>query len=344
MPIELPFVSIIMPVRNEAAFIQQSLGAILAQDYPPGRVEVIIVDGMSDDGTRAFLQEVASKEERVVILDNPKQIMPSGMNLGIKRARGEVIFCVGGHAVIPPSYVTECVECLHKENADGVGGAMDSDASGYVGEAIAAGMSSPFGIGASGFRTAGRSAAPVEVDTLPFWAFRRGVFERVGLFNEQMVRHQDYELNYRVRRSGGKLLLLPWLRVKYYVRSTLPRFWRQYWQYGIWKGRFLRTYPASLHFRHLVPPLFVLSLLTALVLALLVPPAGILCLCFLAAAYGCFLVVATACLALKGHLRHAPLIPLVLLSLHGIWGTGVWAGLIAGKISEKPPRLCDFPQ
>jgi succinoglycan biosynthesis protein ExoA len=340
MPPDLPFVSIVMPARNEARFIERSLGAILAQNYSPNRLEVIIVDGMSDDGTRAIVEATARTNQRVVMLDNPRRIMPSGMNLGIKRAKGEVIFCIGGHAVIPADYVTQCVEWLRKEDVDGVGGAVDSQATGYVGKAIAAGMSSPFGIGASGFRTAGRDGVPLPVDTLPFWAFRRSVFDRVGLFNEAMVRHQDYELNYRIRNSGGKLLLLPWLRVTYFVRSSLWQFWRQYWQYGIWKGRFLRTYPASARLRHMVPPLFVLSLITAVGLTF-AAPVGRVCLLLLAAAYGSFLLLATLWLAVKGHFRQAPLIPLVLISLHLIWGAGVWVGLLWGKISETAAQLGD---
>jgi succinoglycan biosynthesis protein ExoA len=328
-----------MPTRNEARFIARTLGAILAQDYSPDSVEVIVVDGMSEDETRKIVREYASKDPRIVLLDNPGKIVSSGMNLGIKKAKGDVVFRVDGHSVIPPDYISQCVKWLKKENVDGVGGAVDSEAMSYVGEAIAACMSSAFGIGASGFRTARQDGVPIEVDTLPFWAFRRSVFERIGLFNEQMVRHQDYELNYRLRSTGGKLLLLPWLRVKYYVRSTLRNFWRQYWQYGIWKGRFLRTYPASVRLRHLVPPLFVLAMTTAIASLLVDPSAGIDCLALLAAIYCSYLVVATVWLVKKGHLAHAPLIPLVLLSLHLIWGYGVWAGLLSGKVSEKAARL-----
>ncbi len=218
MPQYLPFVSIVMPVRNEAQFIERSLEAILAQDYAPNRVEVIIVDGMSGDGTRAMVQEVTRTNHRVVMLDNPKRIMPCGMNLGIRHAKGAVIFCVGGHAVIPSDYVSQCVQWLLKEKSRGVGGAIDSEATTYVASAVAAAMSSPFGIGNSRFRTSRPTCAPIEVDHLPFWAFRRDVFDRIGLFNEQMVRHQDYDLSYRFRSSGGKLLLLTSLRLKYYVR------------------------------------------------------------------------------------------------------------------------------
>ncbi len=335
MPQYLPFVSIIMPVRNEAQFIERSLGAILAQDYAPNRVEVIIVDGMSDDGTRAIVQEIAKRDQRVVMIDNPKRITPCGMNLGIKRATGDVIFRVDGHAVVPPDYISECLEWLFKEEVEGVGGAVNSEGTSYIGEAIAVGMSSPFGIGGFGFRTAGHNRIPIPVDTLPFWAFRRNVFDRIGLFNEQMLRHQDYEFNYRLRSSGGRLLLLPWLRVKYYVRSTLPKFWRQYWQYGVWKGRFLCTYPRSVRFRHFVPPVFVVAVISTIMLAVLAPALGTRCLALVAGAYFSFLVAATLILAAHGHIRQAPLIPLILLSLHVIWGAGVWAGLISGKIPQE---------
>jgi hypothetical protein len=154
-----------------------------------------------------------------------------------------------------------------------------------------------------------------------------------------MVRHQDYELNYRLRESGGKILLLPWLRVRYHVRSGLNALRRQYWQYGFWKGRFLRTYPASARFRHLVPPLFVLSVTISILLTLVAPVMGAVCLSTLVAGYAGFVLFATLWLAGQGHLKHAPLIPVVLLSLHLIWGAGVWAGLLAGKISGKPARL-----
>lgn len=334
-----PFVSVVMPARNEAEFIERSLGAILAQDYPGDRLEVIVVDGMSDDGTREFLRKTTSADSRLSVIDNPRKVIPSAMNLGIRRARGSVILRVDGHSVIPPDYVSSCIEWLLKENVDGVGGAVRSEATTIVGRAIADGMSSPFGIGASGFRTANHDHVPREVDTLPFWAFKRDVFTRIGLFNESFERHEDYELNYRLRKSGGKLLLLPWLRVKYYVRSTFPQLWRQYWGYGLWKGRFLRTYPGSVRLKHLVPPAFVFSLTATALLLLIFPKAGFLCLSLLAIAYCGFLLLGTVCITRKGSFRRAPLIPLVLLSLHLAWGTGVWAGILLGRISQPPGRL-----
>jgi hypothetical protein len=244
--------------------------------------------------------------------------------------------------MLPGNYVRECVKCLVEADVDCVGGAMDSIGVGYVAQGIAVAMSSRFGVGGSGFRTQGPKPVPVPTDTVPFGVFRRRVFECIGLFNESMVRHQDYELNYRLREAGGKMLLLPWLRVRYQVRSGLNALRRQYWQYGFWKGRFLRTYPASARFRHLVPPLFVLSMTISILLVFVAPVVGAACLSTLVAAYAGFVLLATLSLAGQGHLKHAPLIPVVLLSLHLIWGAGVWAGLLAGKISGKPAQLPDF--
>jgi glycosyltransferase involved in cell wall biosynthesis len=243
---KLPSVSFVMPVRNEAEFIRECLEAVRAQDFAGELVDIIVVDGMSDDGTLDILAEIGRTEPRLKVIQNPARIVPVAMNLGIRRARADIVIRVDGHAVIPRDYARGCVESLLKEKVECVGGAIDSVGTSHTGAVIAAAMSSPFGVGGFGFRTAGTDHTPVPVATVPFGAFRREVFARVGFFNEEMVRHQDYEFNYRLRKSGGKILLLPWLRVKYYVRSNLRALWRQYWGYGLWKGRMLRTYPESL--------------------------------------------------------------------------------------------------
>ena len=165
-----------------------------------------------------------------------------------------------------------------------------------MGEAIALATSSRFGVGGSRYRTCRPENQPVLTDTVPFWAMRRQVFERIGLFREEMLCHEDYEFNYRLRQSGGKVLLLPWLRSKYYVRSTLSGLARQYWRYGIWKGRFLRSHPESLKARHLIPPLFVVALAGG-ALASFRGAAGRFAFVSLVALYAGFLLAATANLA-----------------------------------------------
>ena len=348
-----PLVSVVMPVRNEAAFIARNLEAVLAQDYPADRLEVLVADGMSEDATREIVRELIHRTRRgaaraaggapaevaedspVVLVDNPDRIMPAGANAAIRRARGEIVLLLGGHAELPAGYIRACVSCLLETGADCAGGAMVSVGEGELGGAIAAAMSSPFGIGNSGFRAAPQHSAPVPTDTVPFGAYRRDVFARVGLFNPGMVRHQDYEFNYRLRRAGGRILLLPGLKATYHVRSTLPGLWRQYWQYGIWKGRFVRRFPDSLRARHLAPSLFALGLLASAFLAPAFHAARVT-LAILGATYLAFVLAASLAFAARGQARHVPWLPLVMPCLHLSYGLGVWLGLLMPRVAAAP--------
>jgi len=340
---ELPSVSIVLPIRNEAGFIGRVLDAVLAQDYPAEKLEVVVADGMSSDGTREVVRTAIERLEqsgaagpRLVLIENPGRTMPLGANAALKRASGDVHLILGGHTLLPRDYTRRCVEALVSTGADCVGGAMESAGSGYVGEAIACAMGSAFGVGASGFRVATGASGPLPTDTVPFGVYRRDVFDRIGYYNPAMVRHQDYELNWRLRNAGGRIVLLPALRVRYHVRPTLSRLWSQYWQYGIWKGRFLRAHPESLKLRHLAPPLLVLGLALGALAALASPamrPLAVL----IFGAYALFLAVAALTLGSRGAARHAPLLPLVLACLHVSYGAGVWLGL-ASPLPVASPR------
>jgi cellulose synthase/poly-beta-1,6-N-acetylglucosamine synthase-like glycosyltransferase len=313
-----------MPIRNEAGTIEQSLGAVLAQTYPPEQLEIIVSDGLSTDGTREIVQSFSCPNLRLI--DNPGQIVPTGLNAAIQQATGDIIVRIDGHAFVEPDYVEQCVSWLLKQDVVCAGGAIESLGRGIVGEAIALAMSSPFGVGSFGFRTLGKDAAPQLTDTVPFGAYRRQVFAQVGLFNEKMVRHQDYEFCYRLRQAGGQILLLPQVRVKYYVRSSLSDLWRQYWQYGLWKGQFLRHYPASWQFRHLVPPGFV-GTVAVTILSGLFFPWNSLFLAALLLMYSLFLLTAVVYLSLKkSTLRYIFILPLCLSCLHISWGLGIWLG------------------
>ena len=337
---DLPLVSVVIPVRNEAGFIARNLDAVLAQDYPPDRLEILVADGMSEDGTRDIVREYHSNGAKhggaaVELVDNPERIMPTGTNAAIRRARGDVILLLGGHASLPRDYIRACVDELLRSDADCVGGAMVSVGEGPTGEAIAAAMSSPFGIGNSGFRTGAPGEGARPADTVPFGAFRRRVFERIGLFNPNMVRHQDYELNYRLRQSGGTILLLPSLRATYHVRPSLQSLARQYWQYGIWKGRFVRNHPDSLRPRHLAPSMLVLAFVVTTIAALFLPAARIAWLVLLAA-YAAFLLLAV--FTMRGRLAWDRLLrlPVVIMILHMGYGSGFWYGLIQPPVPPAP--------
>jgi succinoglycan biosynthesis protein ExoA len=248
----LPKVSIVVPMRNEMAWIDRCLGAILAQDYPPDRVELIVVDGMSDDGTYEHLTGLAKREPRLRVLRNPRKIVPSSLNLAIREARGEVIVRVDAHTEIAPDYVKVGAEVLTRTAADNVGGPMVKIGGGAVGDAIAAAMSSRFGIGSYfQFGTAER-----EADTVYMGMWPRQVFERVGLFDEELVRNQDDELSYRIRKAGGRIIVSPAMRSRYQNRQSWRKLVKQFFEYGLWKTRVLQKHPRQMSLRHYVPPGF----------------------------------------------------------------------------------------
>ncbi|HPO57840.1 MAG TPA: glycosyltransferase family 2 protein [Anaerolineaceae bacterium] len=255
---ELPFVTVIMPIRNEEKYIAGSLEAVLNQDYPAGRMEVLVADGMSTDRTREIVQRMAQGDPRVRLLDNPGRIVPTGLNLALRQARGEIMVRVDGHCIIAPDYVSHCVRLLQEGRADGVGGPMETVGEDPLSQTIALAMSSAFGVGGSAFRTV--KDRELEVETVPFPAYRMETIRRIGLFDEEQVRNQDDEYNYRLLKHGGRILLSPAIRSRYYSRSSLKKLWRQYFQYGFWKVRVLQKHPRQLRLRQFVPPVFVAGL------------------------------------------------------------------------------------
>ena len=249
---KLPKVTVIMPVRNEAEYIEKSLGAVLEQDYPPDLMEVIISDGMSTDGTRDIVRSFESNRHNIFLIDNPGKIVPAGLNKAINQAKGEIIIRVDGHCEIESTYVRRCVKHLLKGGIDAVGGPIETIGENNISEAIAIGMSSNFGVGGSAFRTIKNKEA--FVDTVAFPAYPKRTIEKCGLFDEELVRNQDDEYNYRLRELGGKILLSPDIKSKYYGRSSLKALWRQYFQYGYWKVRVMQKHPRQMRLRHFVPP------------------------------------------------------------------------------------------
>jgi glycosyltransferase involved in cell wall biosynthesis len=320
----LPFVSVVMPIRNEGSFITTSLGAVLAQDYPVDRIEIIVADGMSSDNTREVVRSLQEQYPRVRLVDNPGRYVPTGLNAAIREARGEIIVRVDGHTIIAPDYVRECVAALSHSGASNVGGRMDAVTEGRVGGAIALATSSPFGVGGARFHY---SQQEEWVDTVYLGAWHRETFSSIGLFDEEQVRNQDDEFNYRLRAQGGKVLLTPRIRSSYYNRATLRSLWRQYFQYGYWKVRVLQKHPLQMRPRQFAPPLFVLGLLVGTVLAPFYQAAlyawlGIL------ATYALANLSASLVTARRGGWRHLPLLPLVFAVLHVSYGLGFLLGLV----------------
>lgn len=315
-----PFVTVILPVRNEEHFIERSLGAVLRQDYPADKIEVIVADGMSDDATLEKARSLPGAE-RVRIVPNPRRIQAAGLNEAITQARGEVIVRVDGHTVIAADYVRQCVAALHTTGAQNVGGAMNPVGSTAMGKAIAAAGKSPFAV-PTAFHV---SQQPQYTDTVYLGAWHREMFEQVGLFDEKVNINEDYELNYRIIKNGGKIYFTPDIQSAYYGRQTLQALAKQYYRYGLVKTRTLRKHPASLKPRHLVAPLFVLGVVVGGLLSLVHPV-------FLALWLAGLLLYALATLTFSlkvasqtewGNLWR---LPIVFLTIHLSWGVGFWAG------------------
>jgi len=335
------FVSIILPIQNESAYIEKSLCSIFAQDYRDDGMEILIADGMSKDNTRGIVREFARDhpEIQIRILDNPGKIVPTGMNIALREAEGSIIIRVDGHCIIAPDYIRKCVGHIQKDNVDGVGGPMESIGETKIAKAIAFGMSSPFGVGNSAFRTIfGKSML---ADTVPFPAYTRQIIERAGSYDEELVRNQDDEYNYRIRELGGKILLADDVRSTYFSRTSLKGLWRQYFQYGFWKVRVLQKHPHQMSLRQFVPPVFVLALLTSALLALssiLRPLSFIAPLTYLLANLGASLWTASR----RGWFA-LPYLPLVFAILHLSYGLGFLAGLLkfahrwGDKLGKTPP-------
>ncbi|HEC92761.1 MAG TPA: glycosyltransferase family 2 protein [Candidatus Atribacteria bacterium] len=255
-----PSVSIIIPCYNEEQFIGKCLDSILSQDYPKEKLEILIVDGRSKDRTREIVQNYCKQYSFVKLLDNPEKFTPSGLNIGIKNAQGEIIIRMDAHAEYNNDYIRKCVENLEEHKVDNVGGIIKTIPSKntLVAKAIALCLSHPFGTGNSYFRIG--SKEPQLVDTVFGGCYRREVFDRIGLFNEKMIRSQDIEFNLRLRDKAGKILLVPDIVSYYYSQSTLLGFLKHNFLDGIWVTYPLKSGIQSFSWRHLTPLFFLLVL------------------------------------------------------------------------------------
>jgi len=327
-----------MPIYNEAGFIERSLGAVLSQEYPSDRLEVLVVDGMSTDGTREAVQQLLAESSIATrLLENKARIAAPGLNLATQEARGDVIIRVDGHCIIAPDYVRKCVEHMQQLNVEAVGGPMQTIGEGYISELTAIAMSSKFGVGNSAFRT--ESGLTKLVDTVPFPAYTREIVKRAGPYDEELVRNQDDEYNYRIRQLGGQILLAGDVHSKYYSRSSLQKMAKQYFQYGLYKVRVLQKHPLQMSLRQFVPPAFVLSLVVSLGIALLgqSPWPFFLVLCsYILADLGASLVT-----ALQHGRRYFPVLPLAFAILHLSYGFVFVAGLFkfSGRWKDMSHRV-----
>lgn len=344
----LPFVSVLMPVRNEEKFIGRSLGAVLAQDYPLDRMEIIVADGMSNDMTRQVFDHLALGRNNISLIDNPEKIVATGLNRAMEVSRGEIIVRVDGHCEIASDYVSKCVSHLMQSKVAGVGGPMETIGETPAAQTIALAMSSPFGVGGSAFRTV--KNRDMFVETVPFPAYWRKDILIAGQFDEELVRNQDDEYNYRLISLGKKLLLASDVHSRYYSRSSIRSLWHQYFQYGFYKVRVMQKHPRQMRLRQFVPALLIAGLVGSAVIAMIFPALWL----FPFTVLGSYLVVnllISILTASRYGWQHLSLLPITFSILHFSYGAGFWTGMFrfrkywnssrlesqAGRQSGNPP-------
>ena len=323
----VPAVSVIVPCRNEERYIERCLDSILASDYLPERLEVLVVDGQSDDRTRTILDDYASRHPTVRVLDNPKRIQSTALNLGIRAARGEILVRMDAHVMYPRSYIGDLVAALLETGADNIGGVLITLPANQtaIGRAIAIAMSHRFGVGNSHFRIGVRQAR--WVDTVAFFCCRRETFERVGMFDEDLVRDEDDEFNARLIRRGGRTLLVPNVVSYYYARPSLGQIARMSYQYGYFKPLAARKVGRIMTVRQLVPPALVLALCATVVLAPWVHPAALVFRAT-ATAYLVAVVAFSVIAGGKAGLGTVGFLTLVFPALHFSYGVGFVKGAL----------------
>lgn len=328
----LPLVSLLVPMRNEEGFIESCLASLLAQYYPADRLELLILDGQSDDRSPALVRALAETDPRIRLIDNPGRSQASAMNLGIRQARGEIIVRADAHATYGPSYVETCVQHLLAGRAENVGGLQRGQGTGYFGRAVAAALNTSLGAGNAPYRLATEQRY---ADTVWLGAWKKSTLEELGGFDETLPANEDYELNCRLRAAGGRILLDPALPSVYYPRTSPLRLWRQYFRYGVGKVRVLRRHPDTLVLRQLIPPVAILALgMAAFALIWSLWP--------FAAVGGLYLLavlLGSVQAARRGGLALSPVLPLVFPIIHFAWAAGFWWETLHGGVPLRPRSI-----
>jgi glycosyltransferase involved in cell wall biosynthesis len=303
---------VILPVLNEAPHLEESVSAILSQDYQ-GIFEVILALGPSQDQTNEIAKMLTVRDHRVKLVANPSGKTAAGLNLAIASSQSSVIIRVDGHAKIPNNYLSLVIEILRETGAVNVGGVMAAEGISKFEKAVARAMRSPLGVGASRFHTGGDAG---EVDTVYLGAFRREAIVAAGGFDERYTRAQDWELNHRLRKNGGKIYFDPRLQVTYRPRPNLVKLAKQYFQYGTWRRVVSRSHSGTINLRYLAPPFALVGTLISVISGLLIHPIFYLP----AAVYGGFVLLSSLLIA-KSVSEYFSLLAII-PTMHFAWGAG----------------------
>jgi glycosyltransferase involved in cell wall biosynthesis len=319
----MSFVSVVIPCYNEEKHIQNVLNAIISQEFPKDKLEILVVDGGSTDKTQILLREWANQNPFINfrILNNTNKNIPSALNIGIRESKGGIIVRMDAHSIPEKDYLALCIKHLDQGLADNVGGRWiiipGSDT--WISHAIAQAAAHPLGVGDAKYRYSDQAEF---VDTVPFGAFNKEIFTKIGLFDETLLTNEDYEVNTRIRKAGGKIYFDPLIKTKYVARSTLSELSKQYWRYGFWKFKMLKKYPDTIRWRQALPPMMVIGTLSLLFLSIFLSIAWIGLLSLLGIY---FIVLMLGALSVVKKTKKLSLligIPLAIIVMHFSWGAG----------------------
>ena len=331
-----PSVSVIIPCRNEEKTIHLVLDAIHAQTYPRELQQVVIADGFSEDRTREQIESFKTSHPDLVVMvvNNPKRIIPAGLNAAILASSGDLIVRMDAHSIPNPDYVALCVDALERNVAQNVGGVWDIQpgSNSWIARSIAAAAGNPLAVGDARYRFTDKAAY---VDTVPYGSYKRELFNQIGLFDETLLANEDYELNTRIIQSGGKIWLDPKIRCVYFSRSSLRALSKQYYGYGYWKFQMLKRYPETLRWRQALPPTFILGLLVTLLVGIFWKPSLVLFSVALGLYFLTLLGVGIHMASKKSDILLIIGIPLAIITMHFSWGAGFIAGAIGAHKKKK---------
>jgi glycosyltransferase involved in cell wall biosynthesis len=321
-----PLVSIIISSRNEEKFIGKCLDSIVGQVYPKEKLELLVVDGMSRDKTREIVKEYSQIYSFIKLLENPMKVTPFAMNIGIRSSHGEVVILVNAHSILEKNFLHNSIDYLKKTDADAVGGMLQSinEGSSLIAKAIPITTDSIFGAGGKRYRS--RLDEGFVKDTLPYCAYRKEVIEKIGLIDEELIRDQDEEFNYRILKNGGKIYYTPKIRSYLFIRPSLKKLWKQHFQYGYFKPLVLKKIGGILTWRQTIPSLFVSSMVITGILSFFMREA-LWCFLFISGLYITINLIFSSILSVRKGFQLFPFITVSFATLHISYGIGYVKGI-----------------
>ncbi|MDA7791612.1 glycosyltransferase family 2 protein [Opitutales bacterium] len=334
-----PLVSVVVPCKNEQSYIAMVIENILAQDYPADCLEIFLIDGKSSDGTLLIIESYTNLHAHLHLLNNDAGTVPHGLNKAITMVKGTVFLRMDAHCIYPQNYISELVRHLFIYDADNVGGVcnIQPGADTVIARTIAFCNGHPFGIGNAQWRYAENGIR--EVDTVPFGCYKMSVFEKIGCFDEDLIRNQDDEFNARLKKSGGNIFLIPSIKCKYFARDNLSKMARMFYQYGLYKPLGNKKLGSISTFRQLVPVWFVLFLLSGALTCLFRPQMFPYFLIFIAF-YLLVAFLASVSNAFKQNsIAQLFLAPICFFTIHISYGVGYLKGLILVLTGKKPSQI-----